>query len=195
MAIPLIVNERVFNAVTTSTTTALSSLNPEFGRCVSIIYEVKTLSFGGTLDFQAAAQPGGDYTNVSWVAMDDEKSADVIETDNQIRYDNDTDTHRYLVPLAGALSRVVMTRYTGTVTVTATGYGVYLPPERTGLITALTGASRVDLSVVAGHLSRLVSLSEDMLGELRKHSDAMSEWADRDLDPSPTRTSPKPPRV
>ena len=144
MSIPLIVTAPVFVAADATETKTLKSINTEFQKCVSLIYEVDRTGFSGTLDFQTATPPGGTSANSLWTELDSETSADARPSNDQISWTADTGRNRYLVPISGVEPRVVMTRSAGTVTVNVTGYGV---PLASPVITVI--GSRADGSSVA----------------------------------------------
>lgn len=177
MAIPLVVNEQVFNALSASTTTTLQSLNTNFQKCVSVVFEITNTGFVGTIDFQSNTPPNGTYKNVGWVELDVEDSDNTVITNNQIVYGGDTKTRRYLVPVAGVQFRVVMTAAAGTITLNAAGYGVYIPPN-----VGDSATTQVILNLTLTQLTSLGNTMDAILGELRKHTDGLTDIVGRDLE-------------
>ena len=201
MSIPLIVTTPVFTDAVASSTASLFTINYEFQKCVSIVYEVATTGFTGTLDFQSSIPPTSTQRNVAWVELDDEGSPHTAPSNDTVAFNGETANHRYLVPISGIQPRVVMTRSGGTITVAAVGYGVYIPPNAaSGLYSAPDSdvppgtepsldpaADQLSIYTVLvlleSHLRAIRSGQEAVWVELSKHSDALSEIVERDLQP------------
>ena len=176
MAIPLVVSESVFAAASASATTVLNTLNTEFTKCVSIIYEVTLAAFTGTIDFQSTTPPGGTQRNVFWVELDVESAP---ETDNQLVFSGESGVRRYLIPMSGVQPRIVMARSGGTITANVLGYGVHLPPTSATLISALTGTPVSTLASLSTQLSTLISVAGEMLGGINKLTSSIDDDVDR----------------
>ena len=176
MAIPLVVTESVFASASASSTVLLTTLNTNFAKAVSMVYEVILTGFTGTLDFQATTPPNGTQRNIAWVELDREDSEDLSPTNDQLTFAGLTKTRRYLVPISGVSPRVVMTAAAGTITVNAAGYGVYIPPN-----VSTNATTDVILNLTVNQLLTLNSALEAILYELKKHTYGLTDIVGHDL--------------
>ena len=140
----------VFNAAAVTTTTTFASLSDGAGvvldNAASMIIDVETTGFSGTLDFQGRESPTAARRNVAWQEIDNEGSSGLSATNDQISYTTETSTHRYLVPIAARDMQVIMTRSAGSITLNVTGVGTQLqsPFPSVALAGSATGDQKRD---------------------------------------------------
>lgn len=118
----LIVNNMVWAAQALTATKTLVSVSAEYQKCLSLIIEIETAAFSGTLDIKGRANPDGTYTNLAYQEIDIDGTR--APTNDQLSYTTSTARTRYLVPLAAFDTELVMTRSAGSISVRVTGSGM-----------------------------------------------------------------------
>lgn len=160
--------QKIFSAAAASATVEIGQ---GFEKCRTVIIEITTAGFTGTIDIKGRMHESAAYSNVPYIRQD--QVATQTQSVDQLSYSGDTSVYRYAIIGFWPRLEVIMTRTAGTITCVASGSPdgeikpVFAEPNSTGILSALTTAVSTLTSILSTVGSLVLAAGSAVIGKVR----------------------------